>query len=122
MAFAQGFTTRHYKRVLDFVAEHFAQTITVEDLANVAALSPSHFSRLFKQTMGKSPMNFVTAYRVEQAKKRLSSMDLPLIDIALDCGFADQAHFSRVFKQSEGITPKTYRTSLRKKQESSKTS
>ena len=122
MKSAQGFTTQHYKRVLDFVAEHFAETITVEELANVAAMSPSHFSRLFKQTIGKSPMNFVTAYRVEQSKKRLSSLDLPLIDIALDCGFADQAHFSRVFKQFQGITPKNYRASLLKKQESSKTS
>lgn len=55
-----------------FEAENFTKTITVEERAHVAALSPSHFSRLFKQTIGKSPMNFVTAYRVEQAKKRLS--------------------------------------------------
>ena len=122
MAFARGFTARHYKRVLDFVADHFAETITVENLANIAALSPSHFSRLFKQTIGQSPMHFVMTYRVEQAKKKLSHQDLPLIDIALECGFADQAHFSRVFKQTEGVTPKNYRASLLKKQESSKTS
>jgi len=120
IAFARGFTARHYKRVLDFVADHFAETITVEDLANIAALSPSHFARLFKQTIGRSPMQFVMAYRVEQAKKQLSHQDLPLIDIALDCGFADQAHFSRVFKQTEGVTPKTFRASRLKKQESSK--
>ena len=121
IVFARGFTAQHYKNVLDFVADHFAETITVEDLANIAALSPSHFSRLFKQTIGQSPMQFVMAYRVEQAKKKLSHQDLPLIDIALECGFADQAHFSRVFKQTEGVTPKTFRASLLKKQVSSKT-
>ncbi len=118
--FAGGFTAQHYKRVLDFVAGHYKGTITVEDLASIAALSPSHFSRLFKQTIGQSPMQFVMAYRVEQAKKQLSHQDLPLSDIALECGFADQAHFSRVFKQTEGVTPKTYRASLLKKQDSSK--
>ena len=112
IVFARGFTAQHYKRVLDFVADHFGETITVEDLANIAALSPSHFSRLFKQTIGQSPMQFVMTYRVEQAKKQLSHQDLPLIDIALDCGFSDQALFSRVFKQTEGVTPKTYRASL----------
>ncbi len=122
IVFARGFTAQHYKRVLNFVAGHYAETISVEDLANIAALSPSHFSRLFKQTIGQSPMQFVTAYRVEQAKKQLSHQNLPLIDIALECGFADQAHFSRVFKQNEGVTPKAYRASLLKKQESPKTS
>ena len=112
IAFTKGFTARHYKQVLDFVADRYPETISLEDLASVAALSPSHFSRLFKRTIGQSPMNFVMTYRVEQAKKRLSQTNTPLIEIALDCGFADQAHFSRVFKQHLGLTPKAFRTSL----------
>jgi AraC family transcriptional regulator len=118
MAFVQGFTSRHYKRVLDYVADHFSETITVENLANTAAFSSSHFSRLFKQTIGQSPMQFVMAYRVEQAKKKLARRNLSLMEIALECGFSDQAHFSRVFKQAEGIPPKIYRASLDKPQES----
>lgn len=109
---ARGFTSDHYKRVLDHIAAHFSQAISVEDLAKEAGLSPSHFSRLFKQTMGQSPMQFVMSYRVERAKQQLGEKDLPLIDIALACGFVDQAHFSRVFKQSSGMTPNTFRRSL----------
>ncbi len=107
--FSRRFTSKHYKRVLDLVAGQFHRTISVEELAAEAALSPSHFARLFKETIGQSPMQFVTAYRVEQAKKRLAEPDTPLIDIAHGCGFADQAHFSRVFKQAVGLTPKAYR-------------
>ena len=112
LALARGFTTRHYKRVLDFVAEHYDQTVSLEDMAREAGLSSSHFSRLFKRTIGQSPMQYVSSYRVEQAKKRLGSVDDPLGRIAVDCGFADQAHFSRVFKRSVGQTPKQYRASL----------
>ncbi len=109
IGFSARFTARHYKRVLDHVSAHFGETIILDDLAGVAGLSPSHFSRLFKETIGQSPMQFVSRFRIEQAKKMLALPDRPLIDIALRCGFADQAHFSRVFKQAEGVTPKAFR-------------
>ena len=112
-AFSKSFSADHYRRVLRFVEERFGQTLIVEDLAREADMSPSHFARLFKATIGLSPMQFVTAFRVEQTKKRLVNPDAPLIDIALGCGFSDQAHFSRVFKQLEGVTPTQYRARLR---------
>ena len=108
-----GFTAKHYKRVLDFIEANMERTIAVEELAEVAGISPFHFSRLFKQTLGQSPHQFVMNFRVERAKKLLANPDAPLIDVALSCGFADQAHFSRVFKQIAAMTPREYRTSLR---------
>jgi AraC family transcriptional regulator len=111
-AFSKSFTAKHYKRVLDFVARCYGKSILVEDLAREAALSPSHFAQLFKRTIGLSPMQFVMTYRVEQAKKKLAERDTPLIDIALSCGFADQAHFSRLFKQIQGDTPSKFRSRL----------
>ena len=111
-AFSRSFTARHYKRVLDFVAQNYGKSILVEDLAREAALSPSHFAQLFKRTIGMSPMQFVTTYRVEQARKKLAKRNTPLIDIAMSCGFADQAHFSRVFKQIAGESPSKYRARL----------
>ena len=112
-AFSRSFTAGHYRRVLDFVSQRYGNVIRVEDMAREAALSPSHFAQLFKQTIGLSPMQFVMSYRVEQARKRLAERDTPLIDIALACGFSDQAHFSRQFKQVEGETPSRYRARLR---------
>ncbi len=112
IAFSQSFTAQHYKKVLDYVADHFEETIALEDLAAQASLSTFHFARLFKETIGKSPHNFVMEYRVEQARKMLQQPDIPLIDIAIECGFSDQPHFSRLFKRFEGMTPKQYRQSL----------
>lgn len=108
-----GLSAKRYSRVLEHISANFADTVTLEDLADVAGLSPSHFSRQFKRTIGQSPMQYVSAYRVEQAKKGLAEPDRPLIDIALGCGFADQAHFSRVFKQFQQETPKAYRKRTR---------
>jgi AraC family transcriptional regulator len=107
--FRKGFTAKHYKRVLELVSNRYGETITLEDMAREAGLSPHHFSRLFKETIGKSPMQYVTAHRIEAAKKLMANSTNPMIDVALCCGFADQAHFSRTFKQLEGITPKEYR-------------
>ena len=103
--FSRRFSAKHYERVLAHVAAHYGRSLSLDELAEQASLSSSHFSRLFKQTVGQSPMQFVTAYRIEQAKKRLLPGSEPLISVALGCGFADQAHFSRVFKQATGMTP-----------------
>ena len=107
--FSKNFTARHYKEVLDFVAVNYGNNILLEDMAAQAKLSTSHFSRLFKQTIGQTPYQFLMVYRIEQAKKMLDNPNTLMIDIAMNCGFADQAHFSRVFKKIEGITPKQYR-------------
>lgn len=109
MEFSKSFTSKHYKRVLDYIAKNYGQNIALEDLATEAGISPFHFARLFKQTIGQSPHQFVMTYRVEEAKKMLRDHQRPMIDIALACGFADQSHFSRVFKQIQGIPPKSYR-------------
>jgi AraC family transcriptional regulator len=108
-AFSKAFTSQHYKRVLDYVAEHFNETITVEELAREAGLSTYYFSRLFKKTIGKSPHQFVMSYRVEQARKQLRQTSDTLVDIAYRCGFSDQAHFTRVFKQHCNLTPRQFR-------------
>ena len=107
--FTKSFTAQHYKQVLDYIAVDYGNNILLEDMAAQASLSPSHFSRLFKQTIGQSPYQFLMSYRVEQAKKMLGKPNSLMIDIALYCGFSDQAHFSRVFKKIEGLTPKQYR-------------
>jgi AraC family transcriptional regulator len=118
--FGRGFTASQYKRVLDYVAAHYGGDVSIEELAREAGLSPSHFSRLFKETSGDTPYQYVMDYRVEQAKKMLHDKSRPLIDVALHCGFSDQPHFNRIFKRLTGQTPREYRHAL--EQESSKIS
>ncbi|MEO0930422.1 MAG: AraC family transcriptional regulator [Pseudomonadota bacterium] len=110
VALSARFTSDHYKRVLAFIRANLERTITVDDLAREAGMSTSHFARVFKETVGETPMQYVMAYRVEQAIGMMKDRGRPLGDIALACGFADQAHFSRSFKQVTGQTPRAYRT------------
>ncbi|MBE1300487.1 MAG: helix-turn-helix domain-containing protein [Alteromonadaceae bacterium] len=114
LAFSKGFTSAHYKRVLEYIEQSYAQDISIESMAAVAGLSTAHFSRLFKKTIGSSPHQFLMSYRIETAKKMLSEHKRTMIDIALSCGFADQAHFSRVFKQFQQVTPKKWLDSISK--------
>lgn len=110
VALSARFTSSHYNRVLAFIRARLDRTITVDDLASEAGMSPSHFSRVFKETLGSTPMQYVMAYRIEQAMKMMAEAGRPLGDIALACGFADQAHFTRSFKGLVGKTPRQWRT------------
>ena len=110
--FNQSFTAQHYKKILDFVSERYGESITVEDMACEAGLSTSHFSRLFKSVIGETPYQFLMNYRIERSQAMLADQDQPMSDIALACGFADQAHFSRVFKRIIGEAPTNYRSRL----------
>lgn len=107
--FSRAFTPRHYKRVLDLVAERFAGAVTTGEMARAAGLSEAHFSRQFRKTIGDSPHQFLMRYRTERAAGMLGDAQRPLSDIAAACGFADQAHFTRLFKRFTGLTPRQYR-------------
>ena len=108
-AYSAKFTARHYKCVLDFMANNFGHSIQIEDLAREVGMSQSHFSRMFKQVIGDTPYQFLMRYRVERAAEMLTNTEKPLLDIALGCGFSDQAHLTRVFKQVNGVTPRVWR-------------
>ncbi|MFN3227714.1 MAG: helix-turn-helix domain-containing protein [Hyphomicrobiales bacterium] len=112
VALSARFTSSHYHRVLAFIRGRLDQTITVEELAKEAGMSPSHFARVFKETVGQTPMSYVMTYRIEQAIAMMREPSRPLGDVALACGFADQAHFTRSFKQLIGTTPRAYRSQL----------
>ncbi len=109
VALSARFTSQHYHRVLAYIRAHLDQTITLDALAREAGMSSSHFSRVFKETVGSTPMQYTLAYRIEQALKMMEDPASPLGHIALACGFADQAHFSRSFKQVTGKTPRDHR-------------
>lgn len=107
--FSKAFTASHYKRVLDFVSERFGDQIVIADLASVAGLSEAHFSREFRKTIGDSPHQFLMRFRVEQAAKMLADPVRSASEVALACGFSDQAHLTRLFKRFMGRTPRQYR-------------
>ena len=106
---SQGLTRHQVKRVTDFMLAHLSQDLSLDVLARQIGFSPYHFARLFRQTMGESPHQFVLRQRIERAQHLLKEADVPLAHIALECGFANQSHLSLVFKRHLGLTPRAYR-------------
>lgn len=99
----------HALRAVDeYIRAHLEQNIALADLADVAHLSELHFARLFKQTTGLPPYQFVIHQRIERAKRLIASGRLSLAEIAIDVGFSDQSQFSRHFKRLVGVTPKRF--------------
>lgn len=96
-------------RVLDFIEARLASDISLDDLAAEACLSPFHFSRQFRATMGVGPHSYVTGRRVQAARNKLALKSSTLLEIALDTGFGSQANFNRVFRKVTGLTPGEYR-------------
>ena len=91
------------------IARHYAEPLTLAQLAETAGLSPSYFSALFVKVMGVSLREYINHVRVEEAKRLLTATDYPLSQIAVSVGFSDQSYFSKVFKQITGISPNRYR-------------
>jgi len=98
-----------YRQLVEYVRDNIDRSIRVEDLAQLAGMSRSHFSRAFKVATNRSPMSFVTFVRIEEAATQLLQSDIQIGQIALRCGFADQAHLTRTFKRERGISPSHFR-------------
>ena len=106
-----GLATWQTRRTLAYIEANLASKMEIDDLANVVALSRSHFSRAFKRSLGYSPMEYVVVRRVERAKTMISGTRESLAEVALACGFADQAHLNRRFRDVVGISPGRWRRS-----------
>ena len=92
-------------RVIDYIAAHIGEALTVTELATVACLSPGHFSRTFKATTGEAVWSYVQRRRCERARDMLLATKKPIAQIAFDCGFANQAHLTRQLSARFGATP-----------------
>ncbi|MEM7668776.1 MAG: AraC family transcriptional regulator [Pseudomonadota bacterium] len=92
-------------RVIDYVEAHFGDSLDISTLAGVACLSPAHFSRVFKETVGTPVWAYVQERRCVRAKEILLGTSLPLIEVAFRCGFSSQAHFTRAISKHFGATP-----------------
>jgi AraC family transcriptional regulator len=97
-----------WQQVVDYIHEHLDHSLTIAELAAVAGMSPYHFTRSFKQTIGPSPHQYVLWARIERAKSLLLQGEEPLSVLATRLGFADQSHFTRSFKRFTGVTPQAF--------------
>ena len=106
-----GLPPPHLRRVLDYLDAHLSEDVKLADLSQLLAMSPFHFSRLFKQSLGISPHQYLIQQRVERAKQLLKQTDQAIAAIAFDCGFSSHSHLTKQFRHLTGTTPKAYRHS-----------
>jgi AraC family transcriptional regulator len=99
------------KRALEYIEANLGSKLVTRELADLVSFSKSHFSRAFKRSLGLPPMAYVVTRRVERAKVMMTSTREPLTQIAMACGFADQAHLNRSFRRMVGASPGRWRRS-----------
>lgn len=92
--------------VKEYINEHLQQDLKLDEIAAIAQISPYHFLRLFKQSMGLTPHQYILQCRLNQAKHLLQHSNLSIVEIATQTGFCDQSHLTRYFKRMTGVTPR----------------
>jgi AraC-like DNA-binding protein len=107
-----GLPPRVIRRLREHIDSNIDRQIRVAALAKLANLSVSYFVRAFKRSLGVTPHDYLIRRRLGRAMELLSDTDMPLSEIALAAGFADQSHFARHLRQHVGMSPRQYRWSM----------
>jgi AraC family transcriptional regulator len=110
-AYRGRLATWQVKRVLSHIEAHLGEELRATDLAGLVNLSPSHFFRAFRISVGMSPCWYITRQRINFACERMRTTSEPLAHVALACGFGEQSTFCRVFLRIMGTTPGRWRRS-----------
>ena len=104
----------HVQEAIAYIKNYYSQKITVEDIANYLALNRSYLYTIFMNSLGISPKDFLTEFRISRGKEQLALTNLSVEEIAVSCGYRNSLAFGKVFKQKVGITPTQYRNDNRK--------
>ncbi|GIP38003.1 hypothetical protein J31TS4_12830 [Paenibacillus sp. J31TS4] len=115
IAFLEETRTRHnaysdiVQQAIRFMTSHYAEPLSISDIAASLNISHSHLSRVFKAEVGKSPLDYLTETRLNESKRLLMDKSLPLKEIGMQVGYQDVQTFIRSFKKLEGTTPGEFR-------------
>lgn len=97
------------RAVLSFIRSNYSSSITLDDMAYAAGMSPKYFCYFFKKMTTKTPVEYLTLYRIEKAARKLLNTDMSITAITFACGFNDLSYFIKTFKEIKGITPARFR-------------
>jgi AraC family transcriptional regulator len=107
-----GLASWQCKAVCDYIEENLHQDISLTELAAIARLSPYHFCRAFKETVGEPPHRYQMSRRIEQAKTLLANPTLSVSEVAAAVGYGSLSRFSALFRQVTGHSPRDYRRKM----------
>ena len=108
-----GLAAYQRRQLVETIEHQLAEPLSIGQLAAQCALSPYHFARMFRESFGVPPHQYLLARRLNRARHLLRNSSLALGDIALACGFASASHFTNRFKQALGAAPGEYRAAFR---------
>lgn len=99
--------------VINYIAEHYAEKIYVEKLAEIIMVSPDYFTKMFKDSIGKTPVDYINGIRVNHSMQLLIDSDKSIAEIAEDIGFCNANYFHKIFKQYMEMSPLAYRKAVK---------
>ena len=105
----RGERKRRLPRSVAYIREHFTEEIDKEALAAMDGLGGTQYHAIFKRVMGRTPAAYITLLRMMKARELLLDLDMPIGDVARECGYDDPLYFSRVFRRTVGVSPSEYR-------------
>ena len=97
--------------VVEYISEHFTEKIYIETLAEMINVSPDYFTKMFKDSIGKTPIDYINALRINKAMQLLAETEIPVNDISSSLGFSNPNYFHKIFKQYMVTSPLVYRKS-----------
>lgn len=96
-------------RIIEYIEKNYMESITLEQLSQVSGMSKNGIIAMFKRLYGMTPVKYMNNLRLYKACELLKNTDMPISQLAYQCGFADSNYFARVFKEQRGMTPREYR-------------
>ncbi len=107
-SYTGGLSLVKLEEIKEYINEHLDRDLKLVELAAIAQISPYHFLRLFKQSIGLTPHQYILQRRIDRAKFFLQHSELGIAEIAAKTGFCDQSHLTQCFKRLVGITPNQF--------------
>jgi AraC-like DNA-binding protein len=97
------------QRAKEYIAKHYMQDISIQELADMVCMNVDSFSRFFRNKTGRTPNRYLIDYRLGIAARMLLTTQLSVAEIGYSCGFNTLSHFNRLFRESKGCTPSEFR-------------
>ena len=95
--------------MLTFISDHYAEKLTIGDIAAAAQVGERECFRIFRRCLGATPLECLLRRRLSNACDLLKSTDLSVLDIAISCGFCSASYFGKLFREQFGMSPREYR-------------
>lgn len=108
-SYVDGLSASKLTLVIDYINAYLERDLKLNELSDIVQISPYHFLRLFKKSLGTTPHQYILQQRIDRAKYLLKSSNLDIAEIAFRVGFCDSSHLTRCFKRILGKTPSQWR-------------